>query len=292
MQQDTEFFYMGLRKCPSKHHAGLLSAVVLLLTVLISTPPTAFSSSVLSAEETETSQNQTIEASGNGYCAGGEMKILDKKMPEDDSREEKNSSTSLSLAGGGLFADYYFGGAIPGDGDQHIRSSAFGVVARSIEKNVNYDTSITLGFRLGYWFKSRLWLGTAMDVSYFQVDSERKDISVYPVSGLLLLRMPNYRFQPYIGIGPALFISKMRFSVDLSPLSSGDTGYFEDTSCDLGLDTRAGFAMDIDKNTAIFAEYRLTRYSAKYTDCISDVKVDLDMNTHTHHIFIGISYRL
>ena len=283
---------MGLRKCPSKHHTGLLSAIVLLLTVLISTMPTAISSSVASAEETEASQTHPIETSGNGFCAGGEMKILDNKTPEDDSWKEKNPSTPLSLAGGGLFAGFYFGGAIPGDGDQHIRSSAFGVVAQSTEKNVNYDTSITLGFRLGYWFKSRLWLGTAMDVSYFQVDSDRKDITVYPVSGLLLLRMPNYRFQPYIGIGPAFFISKIRFSVDLSPLSSGGTGYFEDTSCDLGLDTRAGFAMDIDNKTAIFAEYRFTRYSAKYTDFISDVTVDLDMNTHTHHIFIGISYRL
>ena len=283
---------MGLRKCPSKHHKGLLSAIVLLLTVLISTLPTAIFSSVASAEETEAAQNQTIETSGNGFCAGGEMKILDNKTPEDDSWKEKNSSIPSSLARGGLFADFYFGGAIPGDGDQHIRSSAFGVVAQSTEKNVNYDTSITLGFRLGYWFKSRLWLGTAMDVSYFQVDSDRKDITVYPVSGLLLLRMPNYRFQPYIGIGPAFFISKMRFSVDLNPLSSGDTGYFEDTSCDLGLDTRAGFAMDIDNNTAIFAEYRLTRYSPKYTDCISNVMVDLDMDTHTHHVFIGISYRL
>ena len=283
---------MGLRRYPSKNNTGLFTAGVFLLTVIISTPSVATSVFLPSVKETQPAPNQIIETPGDEIRTGGKKPIFDDKTPEDDPEKENDPGTSPSFAGGGLFASIYAGVAMPRDEDQHIRSSAFGVVAESTEQNVGFDTSITSGVRLGYWFKSGLWIGTAMDVSYFQLDGDRKNITVYPISSLLLLRMPNHRFQPYIGIGPALFISKMTFSVDLSPLSAGGTEYFKDTSCDLGLDTRAGLAIDIYKNIAIFAEYRFTRYSAKYTDRISNVGVDIDMNAHTHHIVFGISYRL
>ncbi len=218
-------------------------------------------------------------------------RLLPGKDSEDAPAVEVDAGTSPSFAGGGLFAGIYLGAALPQDEDQHIRASGFGVVAESTDRNVNFDASITSGVRVGYWSKRRLWLGVAMDVSYFQMDSHRKDISVYPVSALLMFRLPNRRFQPYMGIGPALFINKMAFSIDLSGLSSGMTGNFNDTSYDVGLDTRAGFAIDFYRNTGLFAEYRFTHYSDKFTDRIANVKVDVDTNSNTHHIIIGISYR-
>ena len=231
------------------------------------------------------------DALGGGFIVGSQRQLVAGLIAIGALSQEEAKSIRATLARGGMFADIYFGASMPQDEDLHMRSSAFGVVAGSTDANVNYDASFTSGARVGYWFKSRLWLGFAMDVSYFEMDSDKKDITLYPISTLLMLRLPKRRFQPYVGIGPALFVSKMKFTVDLSELSSGGTGTFNDTSFDVGLDARAGLAVAWYGNTGIFAEYRFTHHSAEFDDTLAGVKVDVETDSNTHHLMVGISYR-
>jgi opacity protein-like surface antigen len=231
------------------------------------------------------------DALGGGFIVGNQKQLVAGLIAAGALSQEEAKSIRATLARGGMFADIYFGASMPQDEDLHMRSSGFGVVAESTDADVSYDASFTSGIRVGYWSKKRLWLGLAMDVSYFKMDSDKKDITLYPISTLLMLRLPKRRFQPYVGIGPALFVSKMKFTVDLSELSSGGTGTFNDTSFDVGLDARAGLAVAWYGNTGIFAEYRFTHHSAEFDDTLAGVKVDVETDSNTHHFMVGISYR-
>jgi hypothetical protein len=70
--------------------------------------------------------------------------------------------------------------------------------------------------RLGYWFEDIPWLGVATEAPLLQPDEQNQDTSIDadthfdPLSGFLLLRYPNGQLQPFLGIGPTLFISDLR----------------------------------------------------------------------------------
>ena len=70
--------------------------------------------------------------------------------------------------------------------------------------------------QLGYWFEDIPWLGIASEAPLLQPDEQNQEISIDadtnfdPLSGFLLLRYPNGRLQPFVGIGPTLFISDLR----------------------------------------------------------------------------------
>jgi len=60
------------------------------------------------------------------------------------------------------------------------------------------------------------WLGIAAEAPLLQPDEQNQEISIDadthfdPLSGFLLLRYPNGRLQPFVGIGPTLFVSDLR----------------------------------------------------------------------------------
>ena len=70
--------------------------------------------------------------------------------------------------------------------------------------------------QLGYWFEDIPWLGIAAEAPLLQPDEQDQETSIEadtnfdPLSGFLLLRYPNGRLQPFVGIGPTLFISDLR----------------------------------------------------------------------------------
>ena len=79
------------------------------------------------------------------------------------------------------------------------------------------DTSYSSYYeQLGYWFEDIPWLGIASEAPLLERDEQNQDISIEedsnfdPLSGFLMLRYPNGRLQPFVGVGPTLFVSDLR----------------------------------------------------------------------------------
>jgi opacity protein-like surface antigen len=189
------------------------------------------------------------------------------------------------------FTEVYFGGGIPQDGDVDGEASPFGVTIEDSANNVDYDNTFVVGGRAGYWSPHLRWAGFAVDVSYFQLDADSIETRVFPVSGLAMFRYPGATLQPYIGIGPALFITDVEVDIELS----GQAETFSESRVDIGLDSRAGLAWKVYKHIAVFSEYRFTYYQAEYKESVrsggTKTHVEIETDNKVHHILLGVSYR-
>jgi len=208
----------------------------------------------------------------------------------------------VTLANAEGFLDFYGGEASTQgtDVDVSISSSGLGFVStkRHTEK-VHFDSSFTLGARVGYWFEKLPYVGIAGDLSYFKAEDKTAEIHVVPLSLLLMVRWPLFktqdfpkgRLQPYAGIGPGFFFSdsKVDFQPALPKTVSG-------SSFDVGLDLRAGLSWQFHKHWGIFGEYRYTDFSIdlENTDILyglAGTKETMKTQLTTNHFLVGISYR-
>jgi opacity protein-like surface antigen len=195
-------------------------------------------------------------------------------------------SVSATAARAEGFVDLRVGGAFTDDGDVDI--SAFGTTFASGE--ADFDDSVTGGMRGGYWFESLPWLGLAADVSYFAPDSGSADFDVIPVTPMLMLRVPvrpteefpGGRLQPFVGVGPGIFIS----SID------DDANQYSDDALDVGVDLHAGLKFMATHNIGLFLEYRFTSFEADFSDTVpaAGVPVDVDVDFDTHHVGGGVAF--
>ena len=184
------------------------------------------------------------------------------------------------------FTDLYVGYGFTQDDNTTLSSDG-----TSVTEKIDYDNAFIFGYRVGYYFKSIPFLGLALEGSYFEpspdLDGEKADLTLIPVSALVFLRAPlftseeypNGKFQPYIGIGPSLFISDYK------------CGEFDDTGIDLGLDVRAGLAVMFAHNFAFFLEYRYSEFEFEFDDHIGGSRVSLEGDFATHYGLLGLSYR-
>ncbi|MGH2357223.1 MAG: outer membrane protein [Candidatus Limnocylindria bacterium] len=181
------------------------------------------------------------------------------------------------------FLDGYIGAAVTQN--DKITFTTFGTEET---QDVTYSASPVFGVRAGHWFDAIPWLGLAVDASYFRVS---RDSHIFPLSGLVMARygflrddeFREGRLQPYAGIGPGLFISKIDGSLGFNDAS--------DTSTDLGLDLRLGVAYAFERNWFGFLEYRYTHVSPSFRIETFEGKTPADTKFDTHHISVGVSYR-
>ena len=178
------------------------------------------------------------------------------------------------------FIDLRVGGAFTDDNDVEVD---FG--PGSLEGSTEYEDSVTGGVRAGYWFESLPWLGLAADVSYFAPDDDTggPEYDVIPLSPLLMARVPIAkteefpygRFQPFLGVGPGIFVSLL----DLD-------GIGDDETVQVGVDLHAGLNFQITRVVSVFAEYRYT-----YVEPEFEIQgVDITPELSTHHAGIGLGF--
>jgi opacity protein-like surface antigen len=183
------------------------------------------------------------------------------------------------MASAEWFGDVYAGAAFSRE-----KVTARGA-ASGVEKS---HTSATGGGRVGYYFEKEPWAGLALDFSAFK---PQKNVTVVPLSILIMLRaplltsqqFPKGRLNPYLGIGPGIFITKADTSVTAGTIS--------DTNVDVGLDVRAGTAWQFTKNLAVFGEYRLTHFQPELDGEAAGVSTKFELRERTHHLLGGISIR-
>jgi hypothetical protein len=210
------------------------------------------------------------------------------------------------------FFDVYGGASFTDRTD--LTTSVVGSAGSSVRDDVDFDPYPEIGLRAGLWFPDLPWLGVASDLSYVRLKGPhngvshtiggipvvtRKDVDVhlFPISVMLMLRTKlllapwNSRLgiQPYVGVGPGLFVSWVHDALTVGVGESEESA--EDTSCDLGLDTRAGLRIHLTSSFSLFAEYRFTYYEPDFRDDLLGNPIEFEMKIATHHALAGLGFQ-
>jgi opacity protein-like surface antigen len=156
--------------------------------------------------------------------------------------------------------------------------------------NIGVDPSFMVGGKFGYWFSREgalkanypnfmKYIGLELDISYNALNWGRQDVVISPVnyamkienSGFMvtaaLLVMGRYgflpdkevpfgRLQPYLGIGPAIVVTKTFLNIGHDYVSS---------DADLGFMVETGLRYMIRKNFSIAGEFKY-RYARIHAD--------------------------
>jgi opacity protein-like surface antigen len=179
------------------------------------------------------------------------------------------------------FVDLRVAGSFTEDNDVRV-----GFLGASITGPTEYEDSVSGGVRVGYWFDALPWLGLAADVSYFAPDDDTlggPEYDVIPVSPLLMARVPiatseefpNGRVQPFIGVGPGIFVSLIDFD------TAGD-----DDTVEVGPDVHAGMNVQVTRLVSVFAEYRYTYVEPEFH--VQGVEIEPQLSTH--HVGVGVGF--
>ena len=208
------------------------------------------------------------------------------------------------------YLDIYGGIAFTSDDELVTR-----VGGASLHDDVDFDPSGEVGIRGGMWFPDLPWLGIATDLSYLELDGpssavehtvggvpvrtrDNVDIDLFPISVLLMLRTklfvlpfgPELGLQPYVGVGPGLFVSWVHDDAFRIGIGAAEES-IDDTSYDLGLDTRAGLRLHLTRWVSLFAEYRFTYYEPDFADDVLGNEVDIEAQFATHHVVGGLGFQ-
>lgn len=145
-------------------------------------------------------------------------------------------------------------------------------------------SSAMLGAKLGHYFTKARWLGIETGLSYTTPHVKEGSItfsgpggslSSPNLSGLshrvitwdiatIMFRYPGYRLQPYVGIGPSLFLATLK-GPDAPPGESAMA---------IGLNAEAGVRYYVTRNWAFFGEGKYNRARLGYISNDSNVAAD------------------
>ncbi|PYN90686.1 MAG: hypothetical protein DMD87_00595 [Candidatus Rokuibacteriota bacterium] len=208
------------------------------------------------------------------------------------------------------FTDLYLGGAFTEKHDVDANSPSGQITTL----DVSFDNSFVGGIRGGYWFPFELGplnFGAGMDISHFRPDVSRQtrtfcsrfcvtgtfddlDLSVWTIGFDAMLRwpflkspqFPRGQLQPYITVGPAIFVAHAEDRTNFAPANQSDS----DTS--VGVKVGAGVAWQFTKTIAMFGEYRYTHFSPEFTFRDNALgSTDLSTSVNTHYLLMGVSFR-
>jgi opacity protein-like surface antigen len=205
------------------------------------------------------------------------------------------------------FADFYLGGAFT---EKHDVTADFGGGFQVKTLDVSFDKSFAGGIRGGYWFPFDLGpvnFGAGLDLSHFSPNIGRQqrvvctnnvcasgvfddlDLSIWTVAIDLLVRFPllksaNFpkgQLQPYITVGPAIFVAHAEDDHNFQPPRQSNN----DTT--LGVKVGAGVMWYFTPVVAMFGEYRWTHFHPDFT--LAGV-TDLTTDINTHYVLVGVSF--
>src|SRR5262245_22377778 len=219
------------------------------------------------------------------------------------------------------FADLYVGGAFTQNNDLKAKGSFNGTPFELTANDLRFDSSVTGGGRLGYWFEALPWLGLGLDVAYFapnvasqnvdttvkvggisanvgQLSFDKVKLDVTDVSFDLMLRWPGLvasaqfpkgRLQPYLTVGPTIFLATAK---DSTNFGSPNNQSSHDTS--VGVKAGVGTTWMLTPHIGIFGEYRFTHFSPKFefdNDVAGFSKTKVETDVNTHHVLVGVPFR-
>lgn len=145
--------------------------------------------------------------------------------------------------------------------------------------DLDLATSPLYGAKVGYFLPGLTWLGIEAEYFYTNPHIKQQPFSITTPSGQvlnrigdkpgahtrmqtaalnLIARYPGKRFQPYIGIGPAMYWARISGS-EILPVGSGRPLSASDSS--IGLNALVGARYFLTKQLAVFTEYKYNKAS-------------------------------
>ena len=206
------------------------------------------------------------------------------------------------------YADIYGGVAFTTKHNTETALPGFTVTAH----DVKFDTSGTVGGRVGVWFERIPWLGVGVDIFHFHPTiggGQIIEISAPGLSGItatiqtinvsvlglgfdvLRVRLPllqdeefpHGRLQPYLTAGPALFWTRARDTTNLPPPANQS-----DTDMSVGVKVGAGTSYQLTPLIGLFGEYRFTHFESQHNFA---GPIQLTETFNAHHAIGGLSFR-
>ena len=161
------------------------------------------------------------------------------------------------------------------------------------------ETYAVIGFRYGTWLDSIPRLGVALDLSLngAVMGSELEPFDrIWSGSTLAMLRLPlmkstvfpHGRLQPYLAVGPGLFLTEITKVV--GPPQVSDFDWFIDESLDLGLDVRVGLSWLLENKMGLYIEYRYTQFEVDYKRSITDGTLNFNPTLQMHYLLFGVTF--
>jgi len=213
------------------------------------------------------------------------------------------------------FADLFAGLSFTRDHDLKLNDQGIG---QGTYESVEFDRSLAWGGRAGRYFDSLPFLGLGLDFFRYYPDiggqsvqlrgcffpggcgsgrggTGSLDVETTSVSVDLMLRLPLWksteapqgRVQPYVAVGPPLFITT------ITPRNTRNfRNHDDDTDYSFGNKAAAGVAVQVWSNLALFGEYRFTHVSPEVE--LRDANLNrttLRTDLDTHSALLGISAR-
>ena len=213
------------------------------------------------------------------------------------------------------FADLFAGLSFTRDHDLKLNDQGVG---QGTYESVEFDRSLAWGGRAGRYFDSLPFLGLGLDFFRFYPDiggqsvqlrgcffpggcgtgrggAGSLDVETTSVSVDLMLRLPLWksteapqgRVQPYVAVGPPLFITT------ITPRNTRNfRNHDDDTDYSFGYKAAAGVAVQVWSNLALFGEYRFTHVSPEVELRDANLnRITLRTDLDTHSALVGISAR-
>ena len=145
-------------------------------------------------------------------------------------------------------------------------------------------TSLVYGGKLGHYFDELQWLGVEAEIFRTNpVISQRgaepgAALSVTTLAMTLVARYQGRRWEPYVGVGPGIFFSRVKSA---SPVSRFD----EAQSTSIGLNTQVGVRFFVTGRMALFTEWKYNHSRISF-DSLPNA------NYNAHHWMFGVSYHV
>lgn len=158
--------------------------------------------------------------------------------------------------------------------------------------DLDLESSIAYGAKIGHYFDAVPWLGAEAEVYSSTPDpkqqtvtltspgggsltgtTEKSDARVTVLGFNALVRYPHKTFQPYAGVGLGVFIA--------------DVGEGQSDTAP-GLNALAGLRYKFSDHIGAFAEYKYNRAAFSFNS--TNTAVGFNTTYQAHHMMVGVSY--
>lgn len=197
------------------------------------------------------------------------------------------------------YVGLFVGAAIPEDKDVDATRRRDGLTILDGKlKDVEFDTSVVFGGKVGYFFtESRVFgghFGLEFEVYHFRITALGFN-ELYRLPLLTSSNFPRGRLHPYIGVGLGILIANVETKTTLLDQQSE----LSDTSVKPGLQVLGGAKFFLSKDIALFGEYKFThaggfgfegKESGTFLGIPATETIKGNFNLTTHMIYGGLAF--